>query len=214
MDLTDAEGSDRRLRCLRWSILGGYGLTVLLVVLSAVGFGLRDRSSRLDEASARDETLVRSLEEHARRTFGAIDLLLHVVATDIASAQSGQTAQNPSLQPLLDRRSGSLPQVRALVAYDSALQLRTAAPAEGAVALSLALQPQLVELRNAAGSGLRVGQPLPGGPGAPLTHAVPVARPVLSERGAFLGLVVALIDPEHFDRFYRNCNCPRRRTSW
>ena len=71
---------------LRLALIASYALIALSLFAGAVTYVLQDRSERLDEATRNASTLARALDEHVRRTFEAVDLLLVNLATDIREA--------------------------------------------------------------------------------------------------------------------------------
>ncbi|WP_169732812.1 sensor histidine kinase [Azospirillum halopraeferens] len=174
------------------------GLLIALLAGALVLFVLYDRHHTLDLATTRTEAAVRLLEEHARRTFAAVDTVLRQVAERIHTNGPEATLVEQGGQ-FLHRTAAHLPEEGVVVIFDAA----------GMSILSTMDQPQ--PAFNVADRdffrALKAGAPEPyvgrivrGRASGTLLFTV--ARRLDDDAGRFAGVIAAGIRTDYFTRLY------------
>ncbi|MBK1713400.1 sensor histidine kinase [Rubrivivax gelatinosus] len=203
MNISPATARDLFLRRIEQSVVAAFVLMLLLLCGSALLYGLQERRDRIASATEQAATLARALDEHVRRSFGAIDVILELVAAD-AARPDALLRDGEALHQTLERKRGLLPQARWLAVFGPDLELVADSGGDEDLRRALPLRIALRSQRDGGNSLLRVGQPI-GGPDRPV---IPVTRRIVAADGSFLGVAVAVLDSEHFERFYRELQLP------
>jgi PAS domain S-box-containing protein len=195
-------------RRLRRALVGGYCALALALCGVATWYALQDRADRINAATQHANTLLRSLDEHVRRSFNAVDVLLFDTAADIAVAGGIARADRARLFHLFRAKVALLPQVRAMFAYgpDSVLQVTTTAAQANRVD-GRAFEYVAAHRRNDVFS-LFVGRPHTAAPISGLP-SIPVTRRIPHPGDAFGGVIGAALDPGHIQAFYRDLGLTR-----
>lgn len=201
-----ADPSDRFYRHLMRAVSAGYLVTTIAIVAAAALFVLHNRDERIAAATAQSLTLTRALDEHVRRTIGGVDVVLGIVAADVAAHGGVEKVSELELHNELKRRLALLPQASSMFVYGSDLQLRAGSgffPVRRVDGSNLShVKPHL----SPASTSLLVGKPLM----SPVAKrwTIPVTRRISGSDGALAGVVGAAIDTNHFDAFYRELDLP------
>ncbi|GCL65020.1 cache domain-containing sensor histidine kinase [Pseudaquabacterium pictum] len=189
----------------RW-LLGASGAVAGLVVAAALGFMAYERRELEENTTEQGALYARVLEDHANRTFNAVDLAMG--ATLEAARLQRQQGQGMQLSPLLQQSIQALPFLRSISLLDAQGRV-VASSAPG----NLGLQLQRSRLLTApATSGL--GPLLPGRDLAELV-ALPADTELARHSGARLiplllplrpdadsDWLVAAINPDYFANQY------------
>jgi signal transduction histidine kinase len=203
---TAADAPDRFYRQLARAVLAGYLITAVAICAAATLFVLHGRDERIEAAKAQSLTLTRALDEHVRRAIGGVDIVLGIVAADVAAYGGVEQVSELELHNELKRRLPLLPQVSSMFLYGSDLQLRAGSafyPVQRVDGHNLMhVKPHL----SPASTSLLVSKPLM----SPVAKrwTIPVTRRISGPDGALAGVVGAAIDTNHFDAFYRELDLP------
>ncbi|WP_341704178.1 PAS-domain containing protein [Ferrovibrio sp.] len=187
---------------MRAPVLFVAGLLLLLALILGVQL-YRQHHDEIRAAQATARALTTTLEEHAGRSFSAVDLFL----SDFADTLSGlpgtvQINTRSALRERMNTRLADLPQVRAFIVLDSngdsVLDSASIAPrpfngADRAYFRIHAERPH---------AGVFISEPL-------LNRIsnrwiISVSRRVNNPDGSFGGIVVAAVEPDYFKAFYRD----------
>jgi PAS domain S-box-containing protein len=187
---------------LRLALVGGYAVVAVGICGAAIWYTLRDQEERFATAAHNTSTLLRALDEHVRRAFGAVDVLLAEVAADLVAAGGVTRVAEAQLHRGLRVRQALLPQTRALFVYgpDSILYADTAKVP--AMRLDGSTYEHVLAHRRGVTSSLHVGQPILSKVSG--LWAIPVTRRIPSPGDGFGGAVGAILEQKHFDAFYRD----------
>lgn len=199
MNVSPAAARDLFHRRLEQSLMAAFLLMVLLVCTAAILYGREERRDRIASATEQAATLTRALEEHVRRSVGAVDVILQTIAADALVRR-----EIDGLPRELARKRALLPQARWLAIYGPELELQGASGDDEVLRDAAALRATLSATLQARDERLHVGPPL-GDAAAPV---IPVTRRIVAGDGAVLGVAVAMLDSEHFERFYRELELP------
>jgi hypothetical protein len=187
---------------LRFALVGGYVMVAVGICSAAIWYTLRDREERFATATHNTSTLLRALDEHVRRAFGAVDVLLAEVAADLVAAGGVKRVAEAQLHQGLRVKQALLPQTRALFVYgpDSILYADTVKVP--AMRLDGSVYDHVLAHRRGVTSSLHVGQPILSKVSG--LWAIPVTRRIPSPGGGFGGVAGAILEQKHFDAFYRD----------
>ncbi|WP_374302732.1 PAS-domain containing protein [Ferrovibrio sp.] len=176
---------------------------LLLLLGGVLGLQLyRQYDDEIANGQATARSLAIMMEEHASRSFSAVDIFL-LNYTETLSGMAG-TQNFHSLAALRERmnsRLAEMPQVRAFLALDDA---------GNSILDSASLQPRPFNAadreyftvhRERSHAGLFIGEPMQNR----LTGlwTLNVSRRFNKPDGSFGGIIVAAVDPEYFMSFYR-----------
>src|SRR5262245_4272250 len=187
---------------LRFALIGSYALVAASLCIAALVYALQDRAERLAEATRNAAILARALDEHVRRTFDAVDVLLADVAAGITEGGGIPQVPEVRLHRILAAKQELLPQVNGMFVYGPDAILYAGS--------SRAPTPRLngsnteyvkAHLRDPTPS-LFVGLPQP----SPVTGSptIPTTRRIEAPGGRFGGVVGASLDPRRLEAFYRD----------
>ncbi len=196
-----AATGDRFYRRLTQAMCAGYLATAIGITAAAALFVLHSRDERIAAATAQSLTLTRSLDEHVRRTLAGVDVVLGIVAADIVAHGGVTTYTELDLHNELKRKRALLPQANSMFVYRSDLQLHAGS---GFYPVPRVDGSKLMHVNthlDAASTSLLVGKPLM----SPVAKrwTIPVTRRISGADGTLAGVAGAIIDPSHFDAFYR-----------
>src|SRR5262245_7162619 len=187
---------------VRFALIASYGVVAAGLCVATVVYALQDRLERVDEATRNAATLARALDEHVRRTFDAVDVLLASVADDIAEGGGIPKVTETSIHRLLQAKQALMPQINGMLVYgpDSipyAGRSRVPAPRLDGRNTEY-VKAHLHEPTPA----LFVGLPQP----SPVTGiaTIPSTRRIPAPTGVFGGVVGASLDPGRLEAFYRD----------
>jgi hypothetical protein len=201
---TTATGSDSLgfYTRLRFALIGGYAVVAAGICGAAIWYALHNRTERLDAATHNASTLVRALNEHVRRAFGAVDVLLADVAADVVAAGGVTRVPEAKLHRELRAKQALLPQARSLFVYGPDLTLHAGSGFMPIRRVDGSGLEHVAAHRRGNTPSLHVGQPHL----SPLSGqwAISVTRRIPLPNGGLGGVVGASIDQEHFDQFYRD----------
>jgi PAS domain S-box-containing protein len=187
---------------LRFALVGGYAAVVVGICSAAVWYALNSRAERLAAATHNASTLVRALDEHVRRAFGAVDVLLADVAADLSAAGGVARVAEAKLHRVLRAKQALLPQAGSLFVYGPELILHAGSGFFPIRRVDGSAFDHVAAHRSGKIPSLYVGQPHL----SPVRGiwAVSVTRRIPLPDDGLGGVVGASIDQEHFDAFYRD----------
>ena len=189
-----------RPRSLKRRIAGLTAVVLLLLVAALVADQFDERGDAIDDALTHTRTLARTVNQHAGRTFGAIDHALTSTAAALAATENAFDPESLQTELLLDHQLAALPAVEALTllnAEGQVVQRTTGLPGEPS---SLAEMDGFRVHRDHPGHGLHIGTPMR----SEVTGrwVIPLSQRVAAFGGAFGGVVLATVDPAYFQHFY------------
>ncbi|HTQ76002.1 MAG TPA: EAL domain-containing protein [Burkholderiales bacterium] len=191
---------------LRLALIGSYALIAASLCGAAVVYVLQDRLDRLDEATRASSTLARALDEHVRRTFDAVDVLLADVAYGIAEDGGIPRVSEERVHRMLRAKQALMPQINGMFVYgpDSILYAgssRVPAPRLNGRETEYVKAHRLDPAPSLLFVGLPQPSPVTGLPTIPTTRRIPGPR---GGFGGFGGVVGASLDPSRLEAFYRD----------
>ena len=187
---------------LRLALIASYVLVAVSLCVAAITYVLQDRSERLAEATRNATTLARALDEHVRRTFDAVDVLLLDLAADIAAAGGVHRIPEERLHRTLQAKQALLPQVNGMFVYGPDAIVYAGSTRVPTLRLDgSAVEYVQVHMRGATSSlftGRPQSSPVSGLPTIPVTRRIP------GRGDTFGGVLGANLDPQRLEAFYRD----------
>ncbi len=176
---------------------------LLLVLTSILGWDLyRQYRQEIERGQATARSLASVLDEHARRTFAAVDIFLLNYSEALGGIAGTRSVYDFSaLRERMNARLADLPQVRAFLVLDEDgnsvvdSDSMTPRPFNGADR-----EYFRIHARHAH-AGLFIGQPVQSRISG--KWAISVSRRYDKADGSFGGIIVAAVDPDYFHTFYR-----------
>jgi diguanylate cyclase (GGDEF)-like protein/PAS domain S-box-containing protein len=187
---------------LRLALIGSYALVALSLVGATAAYVVQDRSDRLTEATRNATTLTRALDEHVRRTFDAVDVLLASVAEDIADEGGLPKFGEARLHRLLRAKQSLMPQVNGMFVYGPDSILYAGSSRVPSPRLNGTETEYVKAHRLDPAPSLFVGLPQPSPVSGMAT--IPTTRRIVGPLGGFGGVVGASLDPGRLEAFYRD----------
>ena len=185
-------------KAILWSMVGLY----VLVLLVLGGFSTwRDYQASLDDADRNATNYVNLLEEHAKRSLEAADLILQRLLDRVAVEGFERVAVSSTDWHVLNAATEASPQTGALYLIDSQGMLRLstrAFPVEKGI--SLADRDFFLAMKAGAAEPFVSKSFFEPGTGKP---SFAIARRITLADGGFGGVAVATIEAEYFRDFYR-----------
>jgi len=179
-------------------LIGVLAIAMLAFLLTG-GAIYQERERALREGSATAARLSLVLEEHALRTFQAVDLTLQSIVDAVAASR--RPSHDASFETVLRSKRDQLPFVRALfvIGADGFITQDTDHPSTPRV--TLADRSYFRLHRDDPGAGLDIAAPL-------VSRSinrwfVSMSRRINDGKGGFAGVAVAAVEPRYFDEFYR-----------
>lgn len=194
------------LRPMRVGLVAFYVILLLICGLILAWLTLRDYDASLDEARRQNLLLARSLDEHTTRTFISAEQAIQgtVDRLEIAGGVGNADAQEISRE--LRNKLRLTPQISDIVTVDEQGVVRSSAAHPGAHDIDFSDRAWLQYHRDSTDPRFLVSGPLIGKITA--TWNIPVSHRVDRPDGSFGGAVVAGIEPDYFNRFYRSLKLP------
>jgi signal transduction histidine kinase/ActR/RegA family two-component response regulator len=161
-----------------------------------------DRRTTTAAAERQAQGNVRALAEHAARAFGEADRLLDSVSHEVDELGTGPGARR-AIQAFMSAELRRMPQLRSILLVD----------ADGEVFVNSSEFPMVKRFnvaerdyflfhRDHPGDGLFVGRPVKSRFNG--KWLISIARRIAGPGGQFRGVVVAAVEPEYFNSFYRS----------
>jgi PAS domain S-box-containing protein len=173
---------------------------VLAILAAGCAIGWRDRLHRLAAADQHAEEVARTMAEHAARTVGAVDLLLRLMADDIADERMTDNARRNTAHRLFQRYDALLPQTNGFAYVDDKGRLRANAVSAAPEPVDLSARRDFQWLRDNAEDGLLISPAIVRQRDGEVV--IPATRRMTDPTGRFIGTINALIDPDYFRQFY------------
>ncbi|WP_341911135.1 PAS-domain containing protein [Ferrovibrio terrae] len=177
---------------------------LLLLLTVVVGSQLyRQYNDEIAAGQATARSVANLLEEHASRSFGAVDIFL----LNYAETMSGMAGTSPvgSLSALRERmnaRLSELPQVRAYLVLDAQGNSIIDSAANPPRAFNGADREYFRVHAERAHQGLYVGEPVQSRING--LWAISTSRRINNPDGSFGGVILVAVDPQYFINFYRD----------
>jgi len=188
----------------RTVLVAGIALVLVVAAATALTVGLL-RAQALNRAEWHLENLAVAVTEHAHQSIYSVDLVISATVADV----KGRLGKDRLLVDAAHHehvrdRVKALPHVRALVVIDHDGDLRVHSSEFPAPAVNYADREYFQAHRERRVEGLYIGEPVFGRtiPGWTYTFS----RRVDDARGEFHGVVVASVQVEYFQDFYRALN--------
>jgi diguanylate cyclase (GGDEF)-like protein/PAS domain S-box-containing protein len=187
---------------LRLALVASYALVAASLCGGTVVYVLQDRSERLAQATRASSTLARALDEHVRRAFDALDVLLGDVADTIAEEGGIPRVTEARVHHLLLARQALIPQVNGMFVYGPDSILYAGSSRVPAPRLDGRETEYVKAQMRDTGTSLFVGLPQP----SPVSGiaTIPTTRRIPAPGGAFGGVVGASLDPSRLEAFYQD----------
>ena len=179
-----------------------FAIAVSLVLAALVGFDLqREYLSAINAASEKTNGLAHVLEEHARQSLRRVDLALNQAAQDVDIGALSSLAARTALR---DRLLTHLPKdllVGSFAVVDAKGKILVATRSIDSDGLpAVADRDFYIMQKEHPSQSMRIGA---------LTKSrlsnrwiIPVSIALTNPQGEFLGVLMATLDPEHFQQFY------------
>ena len=181
-------------------LIGGVlliGLVLGLAVLDTV-HGYRQS---LADANAGLDNVERLLEEHTIRTFESADALLKETGDALLPHLQAAPIPHDAVVRVLAARVSHLSQLRTLILVDAEGRTVTDSNGRPPGTGSPGERDYFRVHANRADVGLAINLPAPGV--VDPRWRLPLSRRISGPDGAFLGVIVALLEPEHFTSIHR-----------
>ncbi|HEV7367627.1 ATP-binding protein [Arenibaculum sp.] len=177
----------------------------LLVVLTFAGFftysSVQARMAAIEGAERHTLNLVRTLQQHISRTFGAVDTMLQGAGEGMILRElAGGPMVAGDLQAAVQGRVLDTPQVRALLILDETGWLRYDSDTPAPDPLDLSDREYFRVHLGGRGDALHIGDPVLGR--ASGRAFIPVSRAILDPSNRLRGVGVAVVEPEYFRDFF------------
>jgi len=187
---------------LRRTLVASYALVAGSLCVAAIAYAMQDRMERLAEATRNASTLARALDEHVRRTFEPVEVMLGSLASDIRDAGGIPRLPEERLHRWLQARQAQLPQINGMFAYGPDAILYAGSFRYPTLRLDGSVIEYVRAHLGPVDAPLFVGRPAISPvsrlPTIPVTHRIP------GPAGAFGGVLGATIDPRRLEAFYRD----------
>lgn len=173
-------------------------MVAAVCVLTALAVDLRRTRSHVYEDVLRDvHSLSRAFEEHASQTLGRVAIYLDALSS---SLDAPEVLTGPALREFLQARLPAIPDVVGTMILDRDGTVVAMSGARAALDRSYGDQPFFRVHLAGAGPAVFAGDPVR--IGTEMRGVLPVSRRLATDDGRFLGVAVALFDPQSFTRFY------------
>jgi PAS domain S-box-containing protein len=180
-------------------------VAIAIGLLGYSGLDLMDaRKRKLRDAREITHTLAHTLDQHARDTFGNVNLLLRNVV-EIYSAGDKLDMNNPdAVHEMLRGKLAGLPFVSWLIVSDATGSITAASSVRSVRSANISERPYFTVLRDNPGLELVISGPFRSQ--VVKRDLIAVARRLSADDGSFAGIVVGLIDPNYFISFFKTIN--------
>lgn len=180
-------------------------LVAIVALLCLVAFiGRQSYVAALRQVETAAGNLALALEQHAGRTFEAVDLTLRIVQNRVEAEARGLPSSGP-VHVLLKDLADASPQIRSIVLLDeNGLIVQDSIGATPRSGPSAADRDYFVVHHNKADSGLFIGPTIRNRVNGQWT--IIASRRLSRPDGSFGGVAVAAVAPEYFREFYEGMN--------
>jgi PAS domain S-box-containing protein len=188
-------------------LICAYVILATMTVALTSWYLLSERNLLLRGAELQIGSLTRALEEHALRTFSAVDGQLRQASRRILDRGALEAQNSASIRPLLQETVASLRFVRAVYVDDRFGRGHTTSQATNIRSWRARDFEYLRPLYdNTADDKLSIGLPSKGSVSG--RGNLPVARRMIDASGRFAGVIGTAILPEYFQDFYNSLGLP------
>jgi len=187
---------------LRRALIGSYVVVAVSLCAAAIAYSAQDRTERIADAIRNATTLARALDEHVRRTFDAVDVLLADVATRITEEGGIPQVSEGRVHRTLRAKQELLPQVNGMFVYGPDSILYAGSSRVPSPRLDGSATEYVKAHRSDTTPSLFVGLPQP----SPVSGlpTLPTTRRIAGPGDSFGGVVGASLDPRRLEAFYRD----------
>ncbi|MBP2290348.1 sensor histidine kinase [Azospirillum rugosum] len=187
--------------------MGAFGILLILGFNAMIGYDLlRDHQDTLQSAHDETQSLSVVLERHATDSFAGVDKILAGLAEVLSVRDDTFQRADPDIHALLRRQAALSPLTRAILFIGADGQLLHDSDAPQPASLNLSDRDYVIvhkEHRTVGASGAArayVGLPVRGRTSG--TWFVSMSRRFETPDGRFAGVIVAIVEPIAFRRFY------------
>jgi diguanylate cyclase (GGDEF)-like protein/PAS domain S-box-containing protein len=181
--------------------------TFWLAALLILGSGLllvasliHERNQTMRNGLRTTESLALVIAEQTTRTVQTVDQRLQLAASGLTQLEAKQKLDEQSARQLLRQHLQELPFVRAIWVLDSRGRIQYDTDL-GNIGTSLADRAYFQIYKNHPETVFSLGKPVRSR--STDTWLISASRPLVSEDGHFLGVIVAAIEPPYFDALWR-----------
>ncbi|MBI3451761.1 MAG: PAS-domain containing protein [Rhodospirillales bacterium] len=190
-----------RLRRLRMSLLA-FGALLALGLPASLGYRLwSERQQVFSTATRNAENLSEILEEYVAQTITRVDLVLENLTESLAELRRDNNGQTSAIKALLARKHGSNPTIRNFLVIDRTGRNIGDTTFRGMEADHTTRDYYLAH-RDNLNLGLFISRPARNE--QTNEWLIYVSRRLTGSDDSFAGVVVAVIEPSYFYRFYRS----------
>ncbi len=183
----------------RTRLLAFVAVVVILLALSVAAVNFAEYRRTLAVAEATTQSLARTIEEHAARTFGEADQALRAVQR--FHLNEGRVAPE-RLERLLRQLKTDVPQARSFLVFDHYGDLVADSDGSPLGRINVSDRAYFQRAKEQTTNQTVVGAPAAGRiTGKPTLH---LARALRLADGTFAGVAVAALTPDYLHQFYRS----------
>jgi PAS domain S-box-containing protein len=175
---------------------------LLLLLAGILGLQLyRQYHDEIDAGQATARSLATVLDEHAGRTFSAVDIFLQNFSETLSSMPSTDAGDLSAVRLRMNARLSELPQLRAYLVLDANGDLIIDSAGNAPGSFNGSDREYFLAHARDGHDGLFVGEPTISRRSG--KWAISLSRRFTRPDGSFGGVISAAIDPDYFIAFYR-----------
>ncbi len=197
--MTEIRGAYRRLH---FFLIAAYVIFSVGTVLAAVWYLASEYRVTLQSARMHSSTLTRALEEHALRTFTALEIQLRNTGRMLLEMRALERPSTPAMVELLRQDKPNIEFVRSLYTYDATGRGHTTTLGADITRLDARNSELFREVMESGSDRAFIGRVLPG----PVTKrpSIQIAIGLFGGDGRFAGIIGTAIEPDYFEKFYKD----------
>ncbi|GAB3474638.1 PAS domain-containing protein [Polaromonas eurypsychrophila] len=187
------------VRPIAWLVAGLFIVSACAVAIAL--YYLRGEALRSGEVLT--QSLVQVIEEQTSRTFQTVDQRLQLTASQLQALQIEKRLDENSARIMLREQLKALPFVRAIWVLDAEGRIRFDSDT-GNMGISLADREYFQIYKQNPATQFHLSSPVRSRSTG--TWLISASRPIQTSSGAFLGVIVAAVEPRYFDKLWSGIN--------
>lgn len=187
-------------RHLRWAIIAGCSLLATLLVVDVAYTVWIDRRDLLSDGHKSSQNLARIIDEHTAERLSIIEAALLGAARTLAQEPRSGIEQVDARDHLLYHTLSVIPYARAVSITDAKGRIRYSTDRSMTRLLDVSDRDHFIAHIHGTGPSLYIGAPIVSRVTGSLI--IPMSVRLSGPDGAFMGVMVAAIPPEEFQRAY------------